>query len=458
METDNNLANVTMVCVYGANEAEPSDDSIYAKVLTQLYSRMSYSPIFTRKLKQVLGNVDYPYWVEDPYFALETHLHHHTLDKPGGLAQFRELIGKLHSQSLDMRRPLWEMHIVESINDPSICPAGGFALITKIHHAAIDGAATMQFFGALSDLDPTGTPALKPPTATKQLLSAPSNKEMLSRSVSNHISSPVKFTKTLAQKAPGLIKQQLQNKRSSEGQPSEAVPVTLFNQSVSPNKTFASVEFSLDDLKSIQRKVENAKLNDVVLAITSGAMTEYLSNRNALPSESLVAWVPINARPSGKSSGNEEPGNHVTAMTTPLGSNLSNPLDRLAVITENTRASKLEERGMGARLVTDLSQHLPGLSLAVASKLLMATGAAAKLCNVTVSNVPGFSQPMYLAGAQCIHQYGLVPLAEGMGLFVVTISNNGIMSFSVTSTKDIIPNMDEFCDCLQNSFEQLINA
>ena len=460
METESNLANATMVCIYKEADTKEgaSGQTAFTKVISQLQNRLSCSPIFTRKLKRVPGNIDYPYWVKDNYFDLKAHLHHHILEAPGNWPQLTELIGRIHSQPLDMRRPLWEMHIVEGFDGSENCPKNGFALITKLHHAAIDGAAAMQFFAAMSDIDPQGKPALpQQDAATNASLMMPSHFDMLSTSVSNHLVSPAKFTKTLAASTPALIKQHIRKKRAADYQPPEKVPTTLFNASVSPNKSFGAVKFSLEDLKSIQHKVVGAKLNDVVLAITAGAMVKYLSARNALPSESLVAWVPINARPSGKANADDEPGNNVTAMTTPLGTKLANPIERLEEITKNTQASKSSEDGMGARLVTDLSQHLPGISMAIASQLLLASGAAAKLCNVTVSNVPGHQKPMYLAGSQCVHQYGLVPLAEGMGLFVVALSNNGIMSFSVTSTKEIIPDMDEFCHYLEQSFQELFD-
>lgn len=453
METEENLSNITMICIYQKADTIAAG-KVFDTVRSHIKSRLHTSAIFKRKLVRVPMDLDYPYWVDDNFFDLDYHLHRHTLESPGNWQQLTELMGVIHSRPLDMNRPLWEFHLVENINAVADVPRGSFAIIAKIHHCAVDGAATLKFFAGISDIDANGTPAVDLSEQAAPAGAAPSYTELFKRGLTNSIESPFKIAKSLLTAVPSavpMIINQLSSKSAKE--PSAAVPTTRLNQYVAPRKIFDGVEFALDDFKLIKAAVDGAKINDVVLAVISGAMREYLSTSDMLPDHPLVAWVPINARKGGEN--DSDGGNQVTVMTTNLYSDLSDPVSRLQRITEYTQKSKAKQTGAAAGLLTDFSQQLPGAMVAVISRAILASGVTAKLCNLAVSNVPGINVPMYMAGNKCLKQYGMVPLGQGMGLFIVAISYNGKLSLSITSTRDIVPDTKLLCQCLHHSFDEL---
>lgn len=457
METEENLSNVTMICVYQKADSM-AEGALYDAVKAHVKSRLHTSAIFKRKLVRVPMNLDYPYWVDDEYFDLDYHLFRHSLDAPGNWQQLTDLMGAIHSRPLDMNRPVWEFHVVEGINAVADVPRDSFAIIAKIHHSAVDGASTLKFFSAISDIDEKGTPAIDLSVTAELPGRSPKPSEIWRRGLTNSFQSPIKITKSIFSSAPAILPS-LINKVRSGGEVKEkssGVPETRFNQHVAPRKVFDGVEFKLNDMKLMQTAVEGSKINDVVLAIISGAMRKYLSATDGLPDSPLVAWVPINTRkPGAKGS---DVGNQVSAMTTNLYSDIADPILRLQKITEHTKKSKEKKSGAVAGLLADFSQQLPGAMVAVVSHAILASGMTAKLCNLAISNVPGINVPMYMAGNKCLKQFGMVPLGEGMGLFIVAISYNGKLSLSITTTKDIVPDTDFLCKCLQQSFTELTSA
>ena len=191
-----------------------------------------------------------------------------------------------------------------------------------------------------------------------------------------------------------------------------------------------------------------------MLAVCGGALRRYLQHHGELPDDTLIAWVPINARRSSKADASS-PGNRVTSMTAPIFTNIGNDVDRLACIQEATSLSKEAKAGVSARLMTDLSQHVPAATQVLAGRLVLRAGMAARTCNLFISNIPGPQMPLYMNGAQQVGAYGLAPLVNGMGLFIATPSYNGEITFNVTSTREIVPDMDFFIECIDASLENL---
>jgi diacylglycerol O-acyltransferase len=173
-----------------------------------------------------------------------------------------------------------------------------------------------------------------------------------------------------------------------------------------------------------------------------------------LPNDSLIAWVPINARRSNEAD-SSSPGNNVTSMTAPIFTNVGNDVDRLGCIHEATRLSKEAKAGVSARLMTDLSQHVPAATQVLAGRLVLRAGMAARTCNLFISNIPGPQVPVYMNGAQQVGAYGLAPLVNGMGLFIATPSYNGEITFNVTSTRELLPDMEFFIECIDESVRSL---
>jgi WS/DGAT/MGAT family acyltransferase len=452
MESEDNLIHVTAVYIYDPSTA-PNGKVRFKDIIQHVESRLDASPIFTRRLVHVPFALDYPYWAEDENFDIEFHIRHGRLPDPGDWRQFCIHMARYHSRPMSMRRPPWEMYVVEGLDNVKGFPPGCYAIATKIHHAAVDGASATKFFGALSDIDASGTPAFQ--AEAIEQAPRPSLPQMLARAVVNNATSPVRMFDTVLRNAPTLY-QAFQNKFHPDDD-GAGVPNTRFNVPVSAHKMFDATVFDLADFKTIRQAVDGATVNDVVLAVASGGLRRYLQHHGELPDRSLVAWVPINARPR-KDTDPGNGGNRITAMTTRIYTDIEDPLARLREITRTTRRSKEAKSGLSARLMTDLTQHVPAATQLLAGRLVLRAGMAPKVCNLFISNVPGPQTPLYMNGAKILHYYGMAPLANGMGLFIATPSYNGQISFSITSTREILTDIDFFMDCLRDAQDDLLQS
>lgn len=450
IQTSSNLTHVTGVAIFDPSTA-PDGKVRLKDIIRHFESRLHTSPVFKRKLYRLPLDYDHPYWVEDKDFDLESHIWHSRLPEPGDWRQFCIFVARHHSRPMDMSRPLWDIMVLEGLDGIGEFAKGSYAVITRVHHSAIDGTSAAHFFAAISDLTPEGFPAIKIPDEAPDYGTVPSHKQALMRSTKSNVTSPVKMANSLMRFAPAALKASSQSLSRKKTTSEPGVPETRFNGRVSPQKVFDGVTFELSRLKAIKNKVEGATINDVVLAICSGALRKYLSQHDELPDIPLVGWSPINAR---KRAGEEEsPGNNISAMTVKLATDIADPFERLETIRNLTRQTKAAKAGLSARLMTDLTQHIPGATMAGIAKIMTSERFAPKLSNVFISNVPGPQIPLYMNGAKCTHQYALAPLGNGMGLFIATPSYNGMMSFNITSDRKIMPDIAFFRDCIIESLE-----
>ncbi len=456
MESEDNHIQVTAVAIFDPSTVPGGDVVRFKDILAHIESRLHMNPLFRRRLVRVPLELDFPYWVDDENFDLEYHVQHSRLPAPGDWRQFCIQLSRFHARPLDKSRPLWEMLVIEGLDDVEGMPEGAYAIATKLHHAAVDGASIVRYFGSLMDIDNKGTPAVPLDSFEAPRSPRPGLIDMATRAVWNTVRSPIGMTDAVMRSAPALYRW-VQDALSSQREVSETVPDTRFNCNASPHKMFDATIFDLDELKSIRKAVPGSTINDIVLCICSGALRRYLRHHNELPAESLVAWVPINAR-NGSDSEDEKIGNRVTSMTTRIFTNKADPLERLHAIHAATQKSKAAKSGVSARLMTDLSQHVPAATLVTAGRLVLRAGVAANICNLFISNVPGPQVPMYMNGAKQIATYGIAPLADGMGLFIATPSYNGRITFNVTSTRETLPDIDFFVRCIEESLAELREA
>jgi len=454
-ETDHNLTHVTSVAIYDPSTVPGGETVRFTDIIAHVRDRLAYNPVFFRRLLRLPLEIDDPYWGEDEYFDLEYHIQHGRLPEPGDWRQFCIRMARYHSRPLDMNRPPGEIFVVEGLDHVDGLPKGCYAVATKIHHAAVDGASLMKFFASMADGDNAGTPLIPLEAVEVGSGEIPAMPALISQALKNNLRSPLRIAQTVMRAAPGLVQAAQDSVAKRDDSEKHSVPPTRFNVDVSPHKMFDARVVPLDDLKRIRQLQPGVTINDVVLAICAGALRRYLSHHSELPDESIVAWVPINARPQG-SDGKDLPGNNISAMTTPIFTNEPDPLKRLQRIQQSTRASKEARSGISARLMTDVTRHVPAATQVLASRLLLRSGAAAKMCNLFISNVPGPQTPMYMNGARMVRTVGLAPLADGMGLFIGTPSYDGQMSFSVISTREVLPDIEFFMSCLEASVAELL--
>jgi WS/DGAT/MGAT family acyltransferase len=453
-QTANNLTHIMGVYIYDPSTA-PGGFVRFKDIIRHVEGRVDSSPLFKRRLHRLPFDVDHPYWVEDEHFDIEAHMSHARLPEPGDWRQFCIAVARYFSKPMDMNRPLWDIYIIEGLDRIEGIPKGSFAMLHRVHHAAVDGASGAHAFIAMSDIDANGTPAIPEPPPLENLGKTPSSAEVVTRAWSASMQSPVKFMNALLKMSPALVSA-ARKTMMTEGGMTAGVPETRFNVPVGPHKMFDGTTVALADVAEIRKKLPGATVNDVVLTTVGGALRKYLAKHKELPKESLVAVAPINLR--GKGGKASKPGNQVSAMSVPVRSDIADPLERLAAIRDYTVEAKEAKAGVSARIMTDLSQHIPGATMAAVARIVTSERFAVRGTNLFISNVPGAQLPLYLAGAQLVQQHGMAPLANNMGLFVATPSYNGRIAFSIISERAVMPDIAFFRACIEESFADLMAA
>lgn len=425
-------------------------------VIANFEQRLLKHPIFRSRLVHAPGDLDRPYWVQDANFDVEFHIRHIALPQPGDWRQLCILVSRIHARPLDMTRPLWEAYIIEGLDKIADVPKGAFAIYTKMHHSLVDGAGGASFMSAIHDLEPDP----KPVDEGRQTIvvdTAPNSLHLATNTAVNQ----VKNSYQLVRGAVGLVKDlgklALDVAREKVPMPSITAPKTRFNQPVGPYRVFEAAEFPLDDIKMI-KNVAGAKVNDVVLAIVSGAMRNYLEKHGELPEESLAAGIPLNMRTRR---GVTDENNQVGSVFMDLNTNVKDPLERLAAIQKSSAEAK--QFGEASPLVDALKvagAFAPAITRPVVGMYInnhLSRHMPANISTV-ISNVAGPPFPLYTAGARMVRYYGLGLLTPGMGLFHLAFSADGLLSLSMLGDRDIINDPAVYRDCMYASFEELREA
>jgi len=445
-ESEGAAMHTAMLSVYDPSTA-PSGALDFATVRAHVQRCLPISDVFRQKLAPVAFNLDHPYWIRDQDFDLDRHLRRVTLKEPTWEAYCR-LVAELHAKPLDRSRPLWEMIYIDGLEGVRDYPRGSFALMTKIHHAAIDGATGAAITAGLHDLQADAP--LKPIADHFVGEPTPSAAELLLRGVRNNLSAPARIAGPLRRMLPGIARSL---RDTPEAGSQRRGPMTRFNRRVGGRRIYDAREYALKDLSAIRKAVPGATVNDVILAIASGGMRNYLASKNELPEESLIAMVPVSTRSEGAAAG----GNQVSLMMLPLSTDVADPLERLRTIAGNTARAKETANAVGARELTELNQAAPATTMALSFKLVTSANLLGRLraFNTVVSNVPGPQAPIYLRGARLLSWSGLGPCSHGLGFGFPVLSYNGKVNFGFNGCADAVPDVGHAADCLDRAFEAL---
>ena len=428
----------------------------FKQVLSYVEARLHLVRTLRERLARVPFEADHPWWYEDPNFDLEFHVRHLALPKPGDWRQLCIQTARLMARPMDLDRPLWEMYVIEGLDNVEGYPSGCFGLVTKIHHAAIDGVSGMEMTAVLNQIDPDYEPT--PPATPYKGETRPSPGELLSRAGLSNVRKPMHFARVVGRTVPA-VGRVVQGVRSNafEG-PRLTAPRTRFNTTVGPHRVFEGARFPLGDVKEMRAAVPGATVNDVVLSVVGGALRGYLNEKDQLPTESLLAMAPISVRTTGQKG---TQGNQVAAMTVALRSDIEDPLERLAAVYAGTASAKEMVNAIGARLMTDYSQFIPSAIAGLAARLYSRASLAnrhAPLANCVVTNVPGPQAPLYFCGAEQVGYFGLGPVVDGMGLIHPVLSYNGMLSISASSDRAMMPDPGNYADCLREAFRDTLDA
>tara|TARA_R110002072_G_scaffold127330_1_gene264588 strand:- start:12970 stop:14442 length:1473 start_codon:yes stop_codon:yes gene_type:complete len=453
METANAPMHISGLSIYDQSTA-PGGLVRFKDIVENTNNRLMGLPVMTQKLVNVPMNLDHPYWVTDGAYDPEFHIRHIALPKPGDWRQLCILISRLHARPLDRAHPLWELYIIEGLDNVEGAPKGSFAMFSKTHHAAIDGTSGMELTAATHDLAPDYKRTNNP--ATISVDSEPSSVELLLRSQINNIRKPFNMVSVARNTVPGLAKAIA---GLSKGKLSRVtnIPRTRFNNSVSPHRVFDAITVRLDDVKKIKNSVPGATVNDAAITIVGGALRKYLQAHDELPVQSLAAMAPVNVRSDKDKAG----GNIVATMTVQVRSDIEDPLKRLAAVHDGTSKAKELTNAIGAKTMTDYTQFIPATLTAQAARLSSRWGLMNRMSpqfNCVITNVPGPPIPLYNTGAKMVANFGTGPVQDGLGLFHVIGSYCGQFVVSATCCRAIMPDPDFYRQCLQDSFDELLAA
>jgi diacylglycerol O-acyltransferase / wax synthase len=454
-ETPNAPMHVASLSIYDPSTA-PGGAVTFKGILDNIERRLHLSRVFRQKLVQVPMGFDHPYWVEDSNFDLEFHVRHIALPKPGDWRQLCIQVARLHSRGLDLNRPLWEVYVIEGLDNVEGVPPGSYALLQKTHHAAVDGVSGMEIMSALNDLTPEGEPAQD--VGDWRPESDPDPWSLLARATVNNALRPMHFARVLGRTLPVLGRMQARLRRNELTPPPTGVPRTRFNGNVSAHRVVDACFFPLAEMRAVKAAVPGATINDAVLATVGGALRRYLAAKGELPDAPMVAMAPISVRSEDQM---RAAGNQVSGMLVLLGTHIADPRERLAAVQKSTHEQKQFSSALGAHTLTDYSQFLPGGLAALASRTAARfemANRADPMINTTVTNVPGPQVPLYSNGAKMVRLTGLGPIGDGMGLIHPIVSYCGQLAISFTACREMLPDPAFYADCIRQSFDELALA
>lgn len=449
-------SNVTLLHIYDQSTA-PGGMVRFKQILAHVESRLGQLPVFREKIRHVPLDLDYPYWIEDENFDIEYHVRHIALPKPGDWRQFCIQAARIHARPLDLQRPLWEMYVIEGLDSFLDLPQGSFAVLLKIHHAAIDVARGNEITTLLHDISADSPPPVPPVPWFPE--AAPGNLGLLLRAGFNVATFPLRVAQPLMRNWATVKSAARTFAGEFLGHPEE-FPMTRFNSEVSPHRVFDTRRFALPDFKAIRGLAAGATVNDVVLAVCAGGLRRYLDLQGELPGESLVAAAPVAVRVMGGKAGDASGQARFSWVRMGLGTDIADPVERLVAIQALSSSSEVMAQAVSARELIDLAEHAPSAAIAATSKMLRSASALlgnwAPLANCAITNVPGPQVPLYLRGARLTYVSAIMPISDGMGLVFSVTSYSEMIVISFTACYEQLPDPEVFAQCLRDSFQEYL--
>ncbi len=425
----------------------------FESILDHVGSRLHLVPRYRQKLATPPLQSGLPLWVDDPSFNLGYHVRHSALPPPRDEASLLRLASRVFSQPLDRGKPLWELWVVEAVEDDSGEPR--FALVSKSHHALVDGLAGIDILGALFDLDPAGRP--DPRAAAWVPHPEPSPAELTARGLvgtarrlagvataaAGEVADPRRLVARTRDVAEGIG----EVARTALQPPSP----TPFNVPPGPHRRIAVVRAELSELKAIKDAL-GGTVNDVVLAVVAGGLAHFLRARGEEPAEKeLKACVPVSVRSAAH---RRSLGNAITVMMAPLPVEIADPVARLQRVREVMDGLKDSKQALGASALADAQDLTPPGLVAQASRLQF----SARMYNLLVTNVPGPQLPLYLLGRRMRSVIPIPFLAGDRALAVAILSYDGKMDFGLLGDYDALPDLDQVAEGIEGALGELREA
>lgn len=419
----------------------------FERLRDALVRRIRAIPPFREKLADSPLNLDHPVWVDDEDFNVDRHLHRIAVPAPGGRAELSQICGHIAQTPLDRRRPLWEMWVIEGVAGTDCHRDGRLAVMTKVHHAGVDGVTGANLMSQLCATEPDA--AAPEPAAG---VGGGAGWRIAAGGLVRFAARPLRLASVVPDTAASVL---ATVRRALDGAAMArpfAAPATVFNARISNRRCIAYAELNLDNVKAVKNHF-GVKVNDVVMALVSGVLRQYLAERNALPDSSLVASVPISVH--GKS---DRPGrNQVSAMFASLHTEIADPVQRLKAIAHANSVAKEHSSAIGASLLQDWTQFAAPAVFGIAMRLYARTRFTDSMPvhNLVVSNVPGPQLPLYLLGCEVKAMYPLGPIVHGSGLNITAMSLRGKLDVGLIGCPDLVPDLWELADEFAVAMEEL---
>jgi WS/DGAT/MGAT family acyltransferase len=468
LETPRQSGHIASVAILDTSTT-PSGTLTLGDIQALIADRLPLLPPLRWRLLEVPLRLDYPYWVDDIDFDLDFHVRELGLPRPGSDEQLAEQVARIVSRPLDRAKPLWELYLISGLE------SGHTAMLTKIHHAVIDGMSGAEVMGLLLDLTPE-VRAIDVPAKWGDDELVPGTLGMLARGALGAVRYPLRALRALPSTIPNLEETQLRaipgvatvgrvaNRAQRLLTPGEApfelherlvAPRTSFNGRVSAHRRFAFGQLSLDDVKAV-KNAHGVTVNDVIVTLCAGAVRRWLLEHDELPEEPLVAQIPVSVRTEDQIG---TYGNRIMLMSAPLFTDEPDPVRRLHRTHEALGDMKQRHRALPADLLADANHFIPPAVFSRAARLTFALATSRPghpIWNLVISNVPGPQFPLYCAGARLVANYPVSVITDGMGLNITVMSYCGHLDFGIVADREQMPDVALLMDWLDEALDELL--
>ena len=446
METPTTPMHVGGVAVF-----EPPEEGFdYERLVELITERIALVPRYRQKVRSVPGRLANPVWVDDEDFDVTYHVRRSALPKPGSDAQLRELVGRLMSRRLDRSRPLWEIYLVEGLE------GGRVGIITRTHHAMVDGVAAVDIGTVILDVtpEPRDVPhddwrPARPPGPARLVVGAMTDLVKRPTQALDTARAAVVDVRATAGKVSGVAGGVL----ASVVTVARPAPDSPLNVRIGEQRRFGTAATDLDDYKRV-RKAHGGTINDVVLATVAGALRSWLLTRAeaVTPSTVVRAMVPVSVRSDTQTG----PGNRISSYFVDLPIGEGDPVMRLHQVSYAMRGHKESGQSVGAEALVQMSGFAPPTIHSLGARV--ASSMTRRLFNLVVTNVPGPQFPLYAAGARMLAMYPVVPLAKGQALSIGLTSYDGGVYYGLNADRDAMADVDVLAGLLEESLAELVGT
>jgi WS/DGAT/MGAT family acyltransferase len=450
LHVENDVSQMHIASVGIFEGQEPS----FPDIVAMIESKLPLVPRYRRVVRHVPLELGRPVWVDDPHFNIDYHLRHTALPAPGGEAELRKLVGRVMSQQLDRSRPLWEIWVVQGLED------GHWALLAKTHHAMVDGVSGSDLLALIMDVSPEPVIPLPVEWSPKP---APSAVRLASEASIGLLTSPYEQVQAFRSAAAVPLQALIQLREVVQGLSTllglvRRTPPSSLNGPVGPHRRYAWASTSVSDIKAVRRKL-GGTFNDVVLTAITNGFRELLLSRGESVDRVVRSLVPVSVRPrddTGRAVGDGTLENKVSAMFAELPVSVSDAAERLHAVSLQMDGLKESKQALAGEALTSMSGFAPPMLLALGMRL--SSHLAQRNVNTVTTNVPGPQVPLYVCGRRMLKAYPYVPLAGQVRIGVAIFSYNGEVNFGVTGDYDTTADIDVLCRGIEDGVKQLLKA